>query len=160
MTKAFSLSSSFFCTGPVPAVLQGSAGVPGELRPLCNVTTPTEQLPPVRPLRSVPSVSSQPPSTHLTLPPSPLPPKPRPLAATGGVEKGMSLQTRWQFLTNHRDTCRVNLPPEMFALKIITKHYSDYWQLRQLLYRPDGADWQLASLLHRSQTSLIVKGYW
>lgn len=35
-----SSSSCFSFPGPVPVVLQGSAGVPGELWPLCNITTP------------------------------------------------------------------------------------------------------------------------
>lgn len=67
----------FFSSGPVPVVLQGSAGVPGELWPLCNITTLAWAASLVKPLRSVPSVPSQQPSTHLTpLKPTttPLPP--------------------------------------------------------------------------------------
>lgn len=116
---------------------------------------------PVRPLRSVPSVPSQPPSNHL-IPPSPRPhpaKNPIPSQLPEGRRKGWACRPVDVFypiteihaeLTNHL---------RFFCFKII-KHYSDYWQLWQLLYRPDGADWQLASLLRRSQSSLIVKGYW
>lgn len=100
----------FFPLGPVPVVLQGSIGVPGELWPLCNITTPTEPLPWSN-LSGVCQVS------HLSHHPLTWPPKTRPFAATGGEEKGTRLQTRQRVqpiteihanLTNHMRFCFKN----------------------------------------------------
>lgn len=55
----------------------------------------------VKPLRSVPSVPSQPPSSHLTPPP-----KIHSLTATRGEEKGTCVPTRLTGSTNHRDPHR------------------------------------------------------
>lgn len=116
---------------------------------------------PVRPLRECAKCPISAAIQSLDPPQSPPPPryKPCPLAATGGAEKGMSLLTRWRFLSITEIHAELTNHLRFFCFKII-KHYSDYWQLWQLLYRPDGADWQLVSLLRRSQSSLIVKGYW
>lgn len=107
----------FFSTGPVPAVLQGSTGVPGELWPLCNVTTPTEHLP-RSDLSGVCQVS------HLSRHPitwSPPVPAPTPLQTLSprsyrrGGERDELADPLTVFI-HHRDTRRVNQPPEIFLL--------------------------------------------
>jgi len=105
----------------------------------------------VRPLRSVPSDPSQPPSTHLNPPPlSPLP---------EGRRKGRTRsRTRRRGSTNHRDPRRLNQPHEILLSKNnngnITMTMANMTTLVQTRQR------RRAALLCRSQTSLIVKGYW
>lgn len=92
----FSSSSSSF-TGPVPVVLQGSTGVPGELWPLCNVTTSTEQ-PPWSDLSGVCQVS------HLSHHPLTWPPITPPHSYRRGGERD-ALADPLTGSTNHRDPC-------------------------------------------------------
>lgn len=108
----------------------------------------------VRPLRSVPSVPSQPPSTLLT--PKTRPPSPQ---LPGGRRKGRACRPGDGLNQSQRSMPTYPTTWD-FALKIITGTLRWLWQIWQLLYRSDSADRQLASLLRRSQTSLIVKGYW
>lgn len=89
-TFHWALSFFFSSPGPVPVVLQGSIGIPGELWPLCNITTPTEQ-PPWSNLSGVCQVS------HLSHNPLTWPPQtqtPPPQLPVGGRRKGRALWTR------------------------------------------------------------------
>lgn len=137
-----SSSSCFFFPGPVPVVLQGSTGVPGELWPLCNITTPlpgqTSQESAKCPISA--TIQSLDPLKIQVPPCSPSPPRYQGF----WEEKGVCSQSRQTDSTNHRAPRWLIQPHEIFCFKNtnrnITKTLTNMTTVVQMRQRRPAAD--------------------